>query len=169
MTTAGGGVRLTPFERRHLAATFKWFNDPELARLMDRRGQITPEEHERWFAGLAQRRDTMYWAIEDDDRHVGNVWLADIDAQQRKAEVRVLVGERAAAGCGSRAIDLASRQAFDSLGLHRVYAYVLAFNQRARRAFENAGFVLEGTLRHDRNTPAGFVDSYLLARLNERP
>lgn len=168
MSKAGSGVRLAPFERRHLAATFQWFNDPELARLMDRRGPITPEQHERWFAGLAERHDTKYWAIENEGRHVGNVWLADIDPQQRKAEVRVLVGERADAGCGSRAIDLASRQAFEALGLHRVYAFVLAFNPRARRAFEKAGFVVEGTLRHDRNTPTGFVDSYLLARVNDR-
>ena len=42
------------------------------------------------------------------------------------------------------------RYAFEQLGLHRVYAYVLAFNPPARRAFEKAGFALEGTLRDDR-------------------
>jgi RimJ/RimL family protein N-acetyltransferase len=66
---------------------------------------------------------------------------------------------------GTRAIDLISRYAFEQLRLHRVYAYVLALNPRARRAFEKAGFELEGTLRDDRSVGDGYVDSYLLSRL----
>ena len=68
-------------------------------------------------------------------------------------------------GVGTRAIDLVSRYAFEQLSLHRVYAYVLALNPRARRAFEKAGFSLEGTLRDDRSVGDGYVDSYLLSRL----
>jgi RimJ/RimL family protein N-acetyltransferase len=144
-------VTLVAFERRHLDATLAWSNDPELQKL------------------LAGRSDTMFRAIHlADGRHVGNVWLADIDRRHRKAEVRVLIGDRPTmgGGAGSTAIDLMARHAFDTLGLHRVYAYVLAFNPRARRAFEKAGFVLEGTLKDDRWDGAQFVDAFLLGRVN---
>jgi RimJ/RimL family protein N-acetyltransferase len=45
-----------------------------------------------------------------------------------------------------------------------VYAYVLGFNDRARRAFEKAGFTLETVLKGDRLTEQGPVDVYLFGR-----
>ena len=162
-------VTLVAFERRHLDATLAWNNDPELQRLLDRSRPIEPAEHLRWFAGLEGRSDTVFRAIHlADGRHVGNVWLADIDRRHRKAEMRVIIGDSSTmgGGAGSTAIDLMARYAFDTLGLHRVYAYVLAFNPRARRAFEKAGFVLEGTLKDDRWDGTRFVDAFLLGRVN---
>jgi RimJ/RimL family protein N-acetyltransferase len=67
---------------------------------------------------------------------------------------------------GAEAIDELCHYAFERLGLHRVYAYVLSTNPAARRAFERAGFVLEGTLRDDRRAEGRFIDTYLLARVS---
>ena len=161
-------VQLVPFERNHADRTLEWNRDPELARLLDRSRAIEPDEHVRWFNGLGDRADTVFRAIEVDGRHIGNVWLADVDRRHRKAEVRIMIGKKDAvgAGAGSAAIDAIVRYGFNSLGLHRVYAYVLAFNPRARRAFEKAGFVLEGTLREDRWDGAGYTDVFLLGRVN---
>jgi RimJ/RimL family protein N-acetyltransferase len=161
------GVALVPFGRQHLAQTLQWTNDPELARLLDRHDTVTAEEHERWFVSLSSREDTIFFAIEDDARHVGNVWLADISSRHRKAEVRIVLAPDAVnRGCGSRAIELIAAQAFGHMNLHRLYAFVLAFNPRARRAFEKAGFTLEGTLREDRFDGARFVDAVVLGRNN---
>jgi RimJ/RimL family protein N-acetyltransferase len=162
-------IKLVAFDRGHLAATFGWFNDRELARMLGRLNAVTPEAHERWFAGLAERQDTLHFAIEVHGVHAGNVWLANIDRDHRKAEVRIAIGKpsQAGSGAGTEALQLISRYAFDTLGLHRVYAFVLAFNPRARRAFEKAGFVLEGTLRHDRWDGHAFVDTFLLGRVDQ--
>jgi RimJ/RimL family protein N-acetyltransferase len=162
-------VTLVPFEERHSIATLKWNNDPELARWLGRPGGIGADEHARWFAALASRTDTLFRAIHTDAGHVGNVWLADIDTRHRKAEVRILIGEKSVhgSGVGWRALDAMAQYAFTTLALHRVYAYVLAFNPRARRAFEKAGFMLEGTLRDDRRDGEAYVDAHLLGRLSE--
>jgi RimJ/RimL family protein N-acetyltransferase len=166
---ANGGVLLQPFERRHAIRTLAWTNDPELSALLNRVRAVAADEHERWFTNLHDRDDTKFFAIElePDRRHVGNVWLADIDRRHRKAEVRIIVGERDAMnrGVGTAALDLAARHAFDVLALHRVYAYVLALNPRARRSFEKAGFTLEGTLRDDRWSIDRFVDVFVLGRM----
>ena len=161
-------VQLVQFERGHADRTLEWNHDPELARLLDRSKAIGPNEHRLWFDGLSERSDTVFRAIQVDGRHVGNVWLAEIDRRHRKAEVRVMIGEKdtLGGGVGSVALDAMARHAFAALGLHRVYAYVLAFNPRARRAFEKAGFVLEGTLREDRWDGAGYTDVFLLGRVN---
>jgi RimJ/RimL family protein N-acetyltransferase len=167
-STTPPAVSLQAFDRRHLARTLQWTNDPELARLLGRARPVTEEEHGRWFAGLAERTDTLYFGIETGDgRHVGNVWLADIDRRHEKAEVRIVIGDPAGLGrgFGSRAIDLAASHAFGVLHLHRVYAYVLGFNVRARKAFENAGFALEGVLRQDRRSGDGYTDVLVLGRI----
>jgi RimJ/RimL family protein N-acetyltransferase len=168
MSAPNDSINLQPFARRHLTRTLAWTNDPTLSRLLNRARPVSPEEHERWFASLPARTDTIYLAIElADGEHIGNVWLADIDRRHRKAEMRVVLGAQNSTdrGFGSRALDLAARYAFDVTGLHRVYAYVLAVNPRARRAFEKAGFALEGVLKDDRWIGDVFSDVLLLARL----
>jgi len=165
--TRPGGPALVPLSREHLAATLRWANDGELMRLLNRARPVTPGEHEGWFAGLAARDDEQHFAVVQDAVHVGNVWLAAIDRRHAKAEVRIVIGEPAARGrgVGRTSIDLLAAHAFGKLGLHRLYAHVLAQNDAARRAFEAAGFTLEGRLRHDRWTGEGWVDALVLGRL----
>jgi RimJ/RimL family protein N-acetyltransferase len=160
-------VSLVPLDETHLVLTRAWANDAELARLMDRARPVSEDEHLAWFAALRGREDCRYFAVVEGAMHVGNVWLWAIDARHRKAEIRIVIGDADARdrGVGTRAIDLVSSHAFEQMGLHRVYAYVLALNPRARRAFEKAGFALEGTLRDDRRVADGYVDSYLMSRL----
>jgi RimJ/RimL family protein N-acetyltransferase len=162
-------IRLTPLAASHLDATLAWVNDAAMMRLLGRVTRVEEDEHRRWFASLANRADCRYFAVEtlDTGRHVGNVWLWDIDSVNRKAEVRILFGDDASRGhgYGSEALDLIAREAFESLSLHRVYAYVFAINPRAKRAFEKAGFSSEGLLRQDRWIGSECVDVHLLARL----
>jgi RimJ/RimL family protein N-acetyltransferase len=159
-------VRLTPLERRHLDKTLEWANDPELMRLLNRAHTVSREEHEQWFDALQNREDCCYFAIENvDGAHLGNVWLWDIDPRHRRAELRIVMGlDEAGKGAGTEAISRLCDHAFERLNLHKVYAYVLAINPRARRSFEKAGFVLEGTLREDRWTGNCFTDVDLLAK-----
>lgn len=161
-------VRLRPLERRHLEKTLEWANDPGLMRLLNRAHTVTREEHEQWFAGVQKREDCCYFAIETaDGKHIGNVWLWDIEPRHRRAELRIVMDlEHAGKGAGTEAISQLCDYAFERLNLHKVYAYVLAINPRARRAFEKAGFALEGTLREDRWTGESFTDVYLLGKLN---
>jgi RimJ/RimL family protein N-acetyltransferase len=166
-------VRLTNFDERHLAATREWVNDPEIMRLLGRAALVWPEEHRRWFEQLADREDCQYFAVESarGEIHLGNIWLWEIDRRHRSAEVRVLMGrpDSTGRGLGTEAIDLLAQRAFNLMGLHRLYAYVLAINPRAKRAFEKAGFRIEGLLRADRWTGEGYVDVHVLGRLKEDP
>ncbi len=166
----GSQVMLVALDRPHLASSRAWANDPELMRLMDRAQPVSEAEHDAWFQSIHHRGDCAYFAIETSDasEHVGNIWLWAIDRRHRKAELRVVVGSAAARGrgMGAEAIDLLCRHGFERLNLHRIYAYVLANNSPARRAFERAGFVVEGTLRDDRWDGAEFSDAYLLARVS---
>src|SRR5262245_40293869 len=110
----GARCRLVPLDQPHRERTRAWANDPALARLLDRARPVSDVEHDEWFGALAARADAVFFAIEVEERHVGNVWLWAIDARHRKAELRILVGEESATGrgIGSEAIELACRYAF---------------------------------------------------------
>jgi len=165
----GAQVGLVPLAEKHLDATFQWVNDPAMMRLLGRTAPVEPDEHQRWFLRLHTRTDCRYFAVEttDSGQHVGNVWLWDINAADRKSEVRVLFGDEASRGrgYGSEAIALLANLAFATFDLHRLYAYVFARNPRAKRAFEKAGFMVEGLLKEERRLGNEFIDVYLLARL----
>ena len=160
-------VSLRPLELHHLEKTREWANDPELMRLLNRAQPVSETEHAEWFASLKKRNDCLYFAIETESVHVGNVWLWDIDPRHRRAELRiVMANDYTGKGAGTEAITRLCDYAFQKLNLHKVYAYVLAINPRARRAFEKAGFVLEGTLREDRWIGTEFTDVFLLGKLS---
>ena len=161
-------VRLLPLEPRHLEKTLEWANDPELMRLLNRAHTVSRDEHEQWFETISKRADCCYFAIETvEGVHLGNAWLWDIDSRHRRAELRIVMDpDHAGKGAGTEAISGLCDYAFERLNLHKVYAYVLAINPRARRSFEKAGFVLEGTLREDRWTGEAFTDVYLLGKLS---
>ena len=162
-------VRLVPLAEQHLDATFQWVNDPAMMRLLGRAARVESDEHRRWFDQLQQRTDCRYFSVEaiDAGLHVGNIWLWDINTADRKAEVRILFGDDASRGrgYGSEAIALLADLAFDTMSLHRLYAFVFSINPRAKRAFEKAGFRSEGMLRQDRRVGHEYVDVYLLGHL----
>jgi len=158
-------THLVPLGKQHLARTLTWMNDPEMMRLLHREHVITEEEHAAWSQKLANDPSVLYFAIEAgaERKHLGNVWLAQIDRRNLKAEVRVLLGEAQGSGHGSKALALLAEHAFSKLGLNRLYAYVLDFNPRAVRAFEKAGFTQEGLLKDDRKSTQGFHDAWILS------
>src|SRR5260370_30285091 len=165
----GETISLRPLELRHLEKSREWANYPGLMRLLNLAQPISNSEHERWFTSRDERKDCVYFAIETNARsiHVGNIWLWNIEQRHRRAELRIVIGNDAyiGRGAGTEAITRLCDHAFEELNLHKVYAHVLAINPRARRAFEKAGFVLEGTLREDRWTGESYTDVYLLGKL----
>ena len=165
----GRTVALRPFDRRHADQTRVWANDSELARLLDRAHPVSDIEHERWLAALHDQPSRLYLAIETltDQQYIGNAWLWDIDCRHRKAELRIVIGNRdyLSKGMGSEAIELLCSFAFTRLNLHKIYAFVLANNQAALRSFAKVKFELEGILKQDRWSDDRYVDVHLLARL----
>ena len=161
-------INLVPLGKEHIARTLVWMNDPEMMRLLHREHIITEEEHVAWSQKMTDDSSVLYFAIEagPERRYLGNVWLAQIDLRNFKAEVRVLLGETQGSGHGSKAIALLAEYAFSKLGLNRLYAYVLDFNPRAVRAFEKAGFAKEGLLKDDRKSAQGFHDAWILSRVH---
>jgi len=158
-------VKLRSFERRDLETYRGWANDPKISLLIGRSKPITRSEHREWYHKLVRNRHAIVFAIEVNSQYIGNVWLWDIDWLNRKAEVRILIGERHGLGFGTEALDLISKYAFDKLNLKRLYAYIFTHNKRAKGAFEQARFNTEGRLASERFIDGGYVDTFIMARI----
>ncbi len=155
-------MSLRPFEWEDAERYRQWVNDPEIVSLVDRIRPVTATEHRRWYEAIVSDQHSVIFAIEAVPAKcfVGCIWLHGIDYRHRYAELRIVIGEKQywGKGIGEEAISCMVQFAFKKLDLHKLYAYVLANNVRAAKAFKKAGFVREGLLREERYIDGVFVD-----------
>lgn len=127
---------------------FLWRREPEVDRWMCGDPAPTLESHMSWFDALRADPDTRAWIVTLRDRPVGFLTLKGLTGCDRRAEWGWYVGEAEARGrgVGRAAQALGLDQAFGGLGLHKVWADVLADNETALKAQAAAGFRREGYL-----------------------
>lgn len=163
-------ITLRPFEKEDLPKYRQWINNAEIASLIDRVLPVTETHHEIWYKKLLDDSSAVVFAVmrNDTSDYIGNVWLWNIDIRHRKAEVRIVIGDKSVAGkgFGIEALTLLSWFAFEKLNLHKLYAYVLMSNLRAIKAFERAGFSAEGVLKEDRYVNGRYEDVCVLAKIH---
>lgn len=148
----GRNVRLRRHRPENLSRVLRWYRDPELARLT--RYQLRPmtrEEVERFFQSRLLGSESVAYAIHEGptDRLIGLTTLSALDADNGSALFHITIGERDVwgRGLGTEATALMLEHAFERLGLHRIGLAVFAFNERAMRSYEKAGFSIEGRSR----------------------
>ena len=125
---------------------YRWRTVPELSRYDAARPlALTFQEY------LALCREELLYpsphrrslAIEDETgRHIGNVMYYNIDAVRQEAELGITIGERDCwgRGYGTEAVRLLVEHLLGGMGVRRVHLKTLAWNRRAHRCFEKAGF-----------------------------
>jgi RimJ/RimL family protein N-acetyltransferase len=135
-----------------LSAVVRWYRDPEIARLA--RYQTRPmsqPEIERFFQMRVLAPDALAYSIVElpDWRLIGFTTFSALDADNGSVLFHITIGERDAwgRGLGTEATALMVGHAFERLALHRVGLTVFSYNSRAIRAYEKAGFQIEGRLR----------------------
>lgn len=167
----GARVRLRTFEPADAERYRAWVNDPEIARLIDRAGPVTHAEHEAWYRALVASPSAAVFAVDrlGDGKLIGVVWFYDIHPRHRRAEVRIVIGDKSAwgGGYGTDALRVLVRIAFGPLRLEKLWADVLVTNPRGAGAFERAGFKREGRLLGDRIQDDGRVDVIRLGILRD--
>lgn len=114
----------------------------------------TPLTREQYAARLAHvggpddKTDDASFVIEVDGEGVGAASLFDFDHLARHAEAGIsLVPGARGRGIGTAAIHQLAEFGFARRNLHRIHLQAIASNVAAIRAYEKAGFVLEGRHR----------------------
>ncbi len=153
-------LRLAPLGVRHLEQTLRWINNPEIAKPFGLDRHITDVQHMAWFMSLQEDETQNIWAIEQDSfGHIGNIGLKNIDRQHRSGEYWIYLSPEAQGhGFATAATELVLEQAFDALGLQKVYLHVNPDNHAALQVYERCGFESEGLLRQEYESAEGRYD-----------
>lgn len=151
---SGEHVRLRAVEPEDLPRFVEWFNDPEVRRYLEMMLPMSMADEEDWYQEIRkqpppERPFSIDIQVGDGWKHIGSCGFLHIDNVSRNAEFGISIGAREhwGKGYGTETVRLLLDLAFNTLNLHRVYLRVYAENSRGIRAYEKAGFKLEGRLR----------------------
>lgn len=167
----GRNTKLRALELSDAATLFEIAGDPTVS--MDLGKWELPHSlkaHEDWIAQQASQPDVLRLAILDsNDLVVGITGFSDINLRDSHAEHFIKVSSEAAGrGIGSDAIKTCCAYAFSVLGLHKVLARILVFNEASLKAYAgNCGFRVEGTERDHVFRGNRFHDAVLVSLLRD--
>ena len=171
----GERVLLRPFERTDAETYRRWRADAgpmalagypdraplSLAQVEQRIERITGDHGKDLFAFVI--------CLLHDERPIGEILLFEVDRLNGSATLGVFIGERDdwGRGYGTDAVNALVDFAFAELRLERLGLTVWTENARAMRSYQKAGFVHEGTLRHDRYEHGRYTDGHVMSILRE--
>lgn len=100
---------------------------------------------------------------------IGYAGLYDINPVARKAEFRILIGEKTfwGKGYGTEITELLTYYGFDRLNLHRIYLGYTVANKAAQRTYEKAGYKHEGIQKDDIYRNSIYYDTARMAILRK--
>lgn len=146
----GQTLKLTAKKEGDTDIIASWDEDPEYLRNVDTDIAVPrPVEH---FEGEGNSgSNSFYFRLRtiEDDRLIGFIVIHSIEWNNRAGMLAMGIGNAndRGKGYGSEALQLILRYAFHELNLNRVGLDVIEYNERGIRAYQKAGFQLEGRVR----------------------
>lgn len=168
----GNRIRLRAVEREDLPLFVKWLNDPEVIEGLLFLTPLSLEDEKHWFEKVADHSPAerpLVIEIRDGEtwRMIGNCEFHNISQINRSADVGIFIGDKTVwnAGYGTETMQLLLKYGFETLNLNRISLVVYDDNLRAMRAYEKAGFVLEGRLRQAKYKHGRYGDELIMSVL----
>ncbi|MET9802804.1 GNAT family protein [Streptomyces sp. NPDC006368] len=170
-TLTGEKVLLRPFTEDDAPTMAEILADPEVVRFTGT-APAAPSPSEAflrtWYGSRSAQSDRLDLALVDraSGEVVGELVFNEWDEPNRSCNFRTLIGPRGRdRGLGTEAIGLFLGYGFERLGLHRISLGVYAFNPRAVRVYEKAGFIREGVERETLLHEGEWIDSLCMSVL----
>jgi RimJ/RimL family protein N-acetyltransferase len=153
-------LRLEVAERSDVASIRRIESDPRYDGLV---GRWSEERHMEEMA-LASSR---YFVLRDGEGGVaGFALLQGFGDSDRKLHLKRIAVREPDAGLGSILLEALLDELYATTDANRIDLDVFLGNDRARRTYEKAGFLVEGVLRdHHRNADGSFSSMWLMSVL----
>lgn len=140
----------------------------EIRRLTSTTEHFTVDAIEAFILRAASDDSRMDFAIcLHDDTLIGEISLLDIDEQNKRGGMRMMLHDLSFAnqGYGTEALQLFVRYVFEDIALNRLELEVLPYNPRAQRVYEKVGFTMEGIAREAIYFNGQFIDEVHMSML----
>jgi diamine N-acetyltransferase len=167
----GERIRFRAVEKEDLSLFVKWLNDPEVRRGILLHNPVSQTEEDSWYERMLQRpvdehvmvidvKESPTETGDDNWKIIGSLAFDPIDWHVRAAEMGILIGDKTYwnRGYGTEAVRLLCRHGFNTLNLNRIFLHVFDNNPGAIRAYEKAGFTIEGRERQAEYVDGQFID-----------
>jgi len=167
----GKKVSLHPLRHEDKEILFNWINDRKLVNYNAPYRPISESNHEEWFKAVTRKDDVFFFVIKENEKNttIGSCQLHNVHWINRSAELQIRIGDQKYRnkGYGSEAIELLLRFGFKDLNLHRIYLHLLKNNERARKAYLKAGFIVEGDFREAVFINGKYADLQIMSILRD--
>lgn len=167
----GDCIYLRPHELENVDNFYKWFNDPEIRRLIGEVYPLSKIEAKEKFESWIKEKNSVSLSImtKKDNKWIGIIGLININNAHRHAEIGIVIGEKDywSKGYGREAIKLILNYGFNRLNLHRIYLGMIDYNTRAKKAYKSLGFVQEGILREKFYIDGNYYDGIVMSILRK--
>ena len=129
-----------------------WMNDSEINKYLESRYEVHSLSSIKTFVeAMRSEKSNFLFGIfcNKTSLHIGNIKLGPIDYRYMRSEIGLIVGNRNFWGKGiaTEAISAICKFASEELKLRKVEAGCYSSNIGSKKAFEKAGFEVEGILR----------------------
>lgn len=145
---------LRPLSAVDKPAFLRWRQDETLRdAALFYRFPVTQQMDEAWFERAIQDdKSRVYFVIADresEDKALGYILISSIDWISRTALIGIVLGDAAARGkgIGSAALEAVVKVAFADMGLRKLSAEIVAYNEPSHGLFTAQGFHKEATLK----------------------
>jgi len=145
-----------------------WLNDGEITRFLETVGHFPTSKESllNYIRSMARSEQDVLFAIHDvkTSEFIGTSHLGPINWITRMAPMGIMIGNKEFWGKGyaTEAIRLVVEYACTRLNLHKVTAGAAVINQGSVKAFEKAGFEIEGRAKSQVLLDGEYHDSLYL-------
>ena len=165
---ADQNVSLRGMRRADLDLYRNWIDNADVTRFMEMGWRpCSDADLEKTYLEATQAPDTVCMVIEEGSSGaaIGTCGLYLINWPGRRAQFRILIGDPRlfGKGYGTSATRLIVRYGFERLNLETIYLGVNDENRGAVRAYEKAGFQIDGVQPHFVFNNGRYYDSVMMS------
>jgi len=165
----GERVVLTEVRLEDSELLYQWVNDAVTMRLNAPYSPLALASHKGWFENIGRDPSRVIFAIRKEPKGqvIGTVQLFDIHRVHRTSEMSIRIGADSdrGHGYGTDALRCLIDFAWRDLNLQRIWLRVFATNDRAIKAYNRAGFQIEGTMKRACWIDGRWTDEHVMAIL----
>lgn len=136
------GITLRRLTHDKIELVRYWRTNPKISQFLVYRGEITPEQQEKWFQKINNSNTDFYFIIEIGEKEIGLINIKDIDYNEKCGEPGIFIwdDEYLNSDIPIKAMLALYDFCIESLNISKFIVHVLSDNKRAIRFNKGFGY-----------------------------
>ena len=164
-------IELKPLSKEEVTPFYTWINDEEAIKyslsLFQRLS--SKEQIDEWYESLFTEQNTYNIGVflKSTGQLIGYAGISGISKLNHSGEYFIFIGDKSqwGKGIGTQVTEAVVAHGFDALQLNRIMLTVSELNYGGVKAYERAGFQVEGVLREACYREGAYHDKIVMAML----